>query len=133
MNLKSRVDVALNPDLDLHARARPIEFRVLGGGALDIATGVIHAEVAAVPVRVAMPFMKNRRVVLAAFGPFKVTIKPVKMTLKSSDVRAEGVIGGEEGIDANLHVLGKCHAEVNVAGESDVKSLKASFEGVFEE
>jgi hypothetical protein len=132
MIFKSRLNVDLKPHLDLHGRARPVDFTMRGGGRLDVTTGAIHARVEVVPVRVAMPFMRNRRVVLAAFGPFDLTIKPVKLTLQSSDVHAEGRVGGEQGIEAAVEVRGQCHAEINAAGESDVKAIKASFDGVFD-
>jgi hypothetical protein len=133
MIFKSRLNVALNPHLDLHGRMLPVDFAVRGGGRLDVATGTIHARLDGVPVRVAMPFMRNRRVVLATVGPFDLTIKPVSLTLQSSEVHAEGRIGGEEGIEGNLDIRGQCHAEITGAGESDVRSIKASFEGVFDE
>jgi hypothetical protein len=133
MNFKSRLNVALNPHLDLHGRMQPVDFAVRGGGRLDVATGAIHARVDVVPMQVAMPFMRNRRVVLFAVGPFHLTIKPVTLTLQSSEVNAEGRIGGEEGIEGTLDVRGKCQAEITAAGEADVKSIKASFEGVFDQ
>ena len=134
MNLKSRLSVAMNPNLEIRGRARPIEFAVRGGGALEVATGHIHAELDVVPMRVAMPFMRNRRVVLASFGPFRMTIKPLTLALQSSDVRAEGRIGGEEeGIEAKVHVEGHCQVEVAASNEAEIKAVKASFEGIFDE
>jgi hypothetical protein len=133
MNFKSRLNVAMNPDLKVNARIRPFEFSVRGGGKLDVTTGPIHAEVGVVPVRVALPFMRGRRVVLASFGPFDFTMKPITFSVHSAEVRVDGKIGGEEEIDARLDLQGKCRSEIEIDAEAPVKSLKTTFEGVFEE
>jgi hypothetical protein len=133
MIFKSRLNVALNPDVKLHARTQAVEFAARGGGTVDVMTGPIDAEVGVVPVRVALPFMPGRRVVLASFGPFRFAMKPIKLSIHSGDLQVSGKIGGEEGIDARVELQGKCRAEIEAAGETDMKMLKAAFEGTFEE
>lgn len=133
MNFKSRINVAANPDIELRVHGHPVEFSLRGGGKLGVTTSPIHADVGSVPVHVAMPFMRGRRVMLATFGPFHFTMKPITFSIHSEDVRVEGKIGGEEGIDGRVDIKGKCRGEIEVMGESAVKAVKAAFEGVFED
>jgi hypothetical protein len=133
MIFKSRLNVAANPDIKLHLDARPVEFAMRGSGTLSVKTSPIHAEVGIVPVRVAMPFMRGRRVVLASFGPFHFTLKPITFAIQSAEIHTDGKFGGAEGIDAHVDVQGKCRAEIHAEGESDAKVVKATIEGVFNE
>jgi hypothetical protein len=80
-----------------------------------------------------MPFMRGRRVVLASVGPFHFTMKPITFAIHSEDVRAEGKIGGEDGIDGRIDIKGKCRGEIEVIGESAMRAVKAAFEGVFDD
>jgi len=133
MNFNSHVNVALNPDVKLRARTKAVEFAIRSAGALKIEAGRIHAEIGVVPVSIALPFMAGRRVVLARVGPFRFVVKPVACTVECAELGVQGKLGGEEGIEATAELVGKCRAEIEATGETDVKVLKAAFEGVFHE
>ncbi len=133
MNLKAHIGVAAHPDVRLHARLKGFDFRVKGEAALTIATGAIRAEIGELPVRLAIPFHRHRRVVVGALGPCTLQIHPADAGIRITDVQLGGSLGGDEGIAGETHVQGNCQAEIDIAGETPGKILKAAIEGVFEQ
>jgi len=133
MNLKARINVAAHPDMRLRARVDSLDFAVQGEATLGIATGEIHAVVSEIPLRLAIPFHRHRRVVAGSLGPFGLTIRPAEATIRITDARVGGTLGGKEGIAGELHCQGNCSADVEIVGEAPGKILKAAVETVFEE
>jgi len=132
MNFKSQIGVTAHPDLRLRTRLEKLDFVLHGDARVSIATGTIRAEVGEVPLRLAIPFHRHRRVVAGSVGPFRVTVHPIEATLHITDIRATGTLGGAEGIAGELHCQGNCSADVSVTAEAPGK-LKAAFESVFDE
>ncbi|HET6183637.1 MAG TPA: hypothetical protein VFA03_08585 [Acetobacteraceae bacterium] len=133
MNVKGRIGIAAHPDLRLRARTERMEFRTHGAATLAFATQQIRMEVGAIPLHLAIPFHKHRRVLAGSVGPFRLTVRPVEASVRVSDAHMTGTLGGDEGIAAEAHVVGNCKAEIELAGEAPGRVLKAAFEGVFEE
>ena len=133
MNLKARIGIAAHPDLRLRARVESCEFTLQGDATIGIATGPITLEANEVPLRLAIPFHRHRRVVAGTLGPFRLHIHPAEATLRVAEARVAGTLGGADGVGAETHVQGNCRAELDVAAEMPGKILKAAMEGVFEE
>lgn len=133
MNLKGHIGIAAHPDMRLRARVDRMDFALQGEATLAFGTQTIRIEVGEVPLRLAIPFHRHRRVVAGSLGPFRLTVRPIEATIRIAEARTAGTIGGEEGISAELHCQGNCKAEIELAGEAPGKVLKAAFEGAFEE
>jgi hypothetical protein len=133
MNLKGHIGVAAHPDLRLRARVDRLDFAMQGEAALALSTQTIRVEVGEVPLRLAIPFHRRRRVIAGSVGPFRVTLRPIEATVRITEARTAGTFGSDAGIGAELHCQGNCKAEIELAGEAPGKVLKAAFEGVFEE
>jgi hypothetical protein len=134
VRFKSHLTVAANPDLTFGTRLQPVGVDFHGEAALEIATGVIGAEVAEIPVAFTIPFLPphRRRVVAASIGPFRVRIDPAQATVRGFGLRLGGMIG-TEGINGELSALGKCRMEIDLAGEIPGRLVKAALEGEFDE
>jgi hypothetical protein len=133
MNMKGRIGIAAHPDLRLRARMERLDFAMQGEATLAFGVGRIRVEVGEIPLRLAIPFHRHRRVVVGSLGPFQLAVHPVEAAVRVSDVRTAGTLGGDEGFVADLHCEGNCKAEIDFAGEAPGRILKAAFEGVFEE
>lgn len=133
MNVKGRIAIAAHPDLRLRAHTGKMEFHTHGGATIALATQQIRIEVGAIPLHLAIPFHKHRRVLAGSLGPFRLTVRPMEGVVRVTDAHVTGTLGGEDGVAAELHVQGDCKAEIDLAGEAPGKILKAAFEGVFEE
>jgi hypothetical protein len=133
MNLKARIGVAAHPDIRLHARLSGFDFGINGEAAINLATSTIHAEIGEVPLRLAIPFHRHRRVVAGTIGPFTLHIHPADADIRIANVQLSGSLGGGEGIVGDTHIQGSCRAEVDIEGETPGKILKAAIEGVFEQ
>jgi hypothetical protein len=133
MNLKGVIGIAAHPDMRLRARLGQLNFTLEGGATLALATETIRLEVGEVPLRLAIPFHRHRRVVAGSLGPFHLTVRPIEATVRIAEALTVGTLGGAEGIEAELHCQGNCKAEIEFAGEAPGKVLKAAFESVFEE
>jgi hypothetical protein len=133
MNMKGHIGIAAHPDLRLRTRIDRLGFAMQGAATLKLDTQTIRIEVGEIPLRLAIPFHRHRRVVAGSLGPFRLTVRPMEATLRIAEAHTSGTLGGEEGINADLHCQGNCKAEIELAGEAPGKVLKAAFEGVFEE
>jgi hypothetical protein len=133
MNMKGHIGIAAHPDLRLRARFDRLDFALQGAATVALGTQTIRIEVGEIPLRLAIPFHKHRRVVAGSLGPFRLTVRPIEATLRITEARTSGTLGGEEGISADLHCQGNCKADIELAGEAPGKVIKAAFEGVFEE
>jgi len=133
MNIKALVDIAAHPDMRLRARVDRLDFAVEGKATLAVGTQTIRVAVGEVPLRLAIPFHRHRRVVAGSIGPFHLTVHPIEATIRITEARSAGTLGGAEGITGELHCQGDCKAEIELAGDIPGKVLKAAFEGVFEE
>ena len=134
MRFKSRVDVAAHPDLRFATDIQPFGLELGGEATLDVKTGQIAGTVAAVPVSLAVPFMPAHRgrVVVGTIGPLEVKIRPAEAHVGVSGLRLKG-IAGTDGLKGELTALGKCRAEIEMAGDMPGRILKAAVEGVFDE
>ncbi len=133
MNLKGRIGIAAHPDLRLRAKMDRVDFAMQGEATLAVGLGRIRVEVGEIPLRLAIPFHRGRRVVAGSLGPFHLTVRPIEATLRVTEARAGGTLGGDDGFVADLHCQGNCKADIDFAGEAPGKILKAAFEGVFDE
>ena len=133
MNLKGHIGIAAHPDLGLHLRLDPLPVKFEGGARIALGTHRIRIEVDEVPLRIAIPFHRHRRVVAGSLGPLRLTIHPTEVTLHITEAHTAGTLGGEDGVKAELHCQGNCKADIDLAGEAPGRMLKAAFEGVFEE
>jgi hypothetical protein len=133
MNLKGTIGVAAHPDLRLRMRMERAEFTLHGAATITVGTERIHLDISEIPLRLAIPFHKHRRVVAGSLGPFHVAVRPTEATLRIAEARATGHLGGPEGLSSELHCQGNCKAEIELHGSVPGKVLKAAFETVLEE
>lgn len=133
MNLKARIGIAAHPDLRLRARMERLEFTLQGGATVALATQRIRVEMSEIPLHLAIPFHRHRRVVAGSLGPFHLTVRPVEATLRITEARTVGTLGGDDGFNAELHCQGNCKADIELGAEAPGKVLKAAIETVFEE
>ena len=133
MKFAAHMTLAGQPEFRLKAEMAPLSFDMDGEGALEIGTGKIEAEIAAVPVTMRIPFLApSRQVVAGSIGPFRICIKPASATIRALGLGLEGRIGCGEGA---CSVEGKAGGEVEIdlKGEIPGRLLKAAVEGAFEE
>ncbi len=133
MKIAAHMTLAGQPEFRLKAQMAPLSFDVDGEGALEISTGKIEAEIAAVPVMMRIPFLPpSQQVAAGSVGPFRVCIKPASATIRALGLGIEGKIGCGE---SACSVEGKAGGEVEVdlKGEIPGRLLKAAVEGAFEE
>ena len=133
MNLKGHIGVAAHPDLRLRARLDRLDFALHGEATVAFSTQTIRVEVGEIPIHLAIPFHRHCRLVAGSLGPFHLTVRPIEATVRLEEARTVGTLGGDEGFTADLHCQGNCKAEIELAGETPGKVLKAAFEGTFEE
>jgi hypothetical protein len=133
MNLKGQIGIAAHPDLRLHLRLDRLPLKFEGGARIALGTHRVTVELGEIPLRMVIPFHRHRRVVAGSVGPFRLTIHPTEATLHITEAHTAGTIGGENGVNAELHCQGNCKADIELAGEAPGRILKAAFEGVFEE
>lgn len=133
MKLKGLVGIAAHPDMRVRARLDRLDFALQGSANVALGIQRIRVDLGEIPLRLAIPFRRGRHVVAGSLGPFHVTIRPTEATLRITEARTEGVLGGEDGISGELHCQGNCQAEIELAADAPGKVLKAAFEGAFEE
>ena len=85
MNLKGHIGIAAHPDLRLRARMDRLDFALQGDATLALGTQTIRIEVGEVPLRLAIPFHRHRRVVAGSLGPFRLTVRPIEATLRIAE------------------------------------------------
>ncbi|MDA8051273.1 MAG: hypothetical protein M0002_14940 [Rhodospirillales bacterium] len=133
MKFAAHVTLAGAPEFRLRTQMAPLSFALNGEGALEIATGTIQAEVAAIPLLMRIPFLSpSRGVAAGSVGPFRIHIKPANATIRAHGVGVEGRIGDGEGGCA-LEGSARGTVEVDLTGEVPGRLLKAAVEGAFEE
>jgi hypothetical protein len=118
-----KISLAGHPDLNVRVKMKPLEFEMGGEASLAVATGDIHLHVAEFPYSMAIPFL-GRRVVMSAYGPFGIHIKPIEAQLKALGVAVRGVVGGEDA-GCEIHTHGACKAEVDISGEIVERAVQA--------
>jgi hypothetical protein len=123
MNAHTSISVAAHPDINLRVKMKPFEFQVGGEASFSLATGDIRIRVEAIPVYIAIPFLK-RRVAAGSVGPFGVHVKPFEARFQASGIDARGVLG-KECAEAELHAKGNCKAEIEVSGKLADKAANA--------
>jgi hypothetical protein len=123
MSDKARIALAAHPDLNVRMKLRPMEFEAGGEASLGVVTGDVHLRVAEIPYSMAIPFLA-RRVVVSAYGPFGVHIKPFEAQLKAFGISIRGAVGGEEA-GAEFHTRGECRAEIDISGEIVERAVAA--------
>ena len=99
----------------MRAQSQPIAFRCGAAGALRARIGPIHARVAVVPIRLAVPFL-GRLQTVGAVGPFDLGLEPVDVALEELELRCEGVLGGDDGLTSGSRAASRCELNVDVEG-----------------
>jgi hypothetical protein len=118
-----------DPEIDLRAKTRPVEFEVRADGSLRIATGVIAAEIGEIPVKLRIPFLRRRRNLIAvgSIGGFGIRISPAEAELRPFGVHVAGVLG-KDGLDCDLKGRVCCKTEFDLDGVIPGKVTRVAFD-----
>ena len=107
------------PVCKVDAKVKPIGFESSACGTFGIDVSSISAAIGAIPVRVAIPFMKPKRElpVVAVIGGFKVKLNPLQVKVEGSSLHLKGVLG-TKGIEGKMNCEVDCKMEIDL--ESDI-------------
>lgn len=117
MKFKTFWKMRSSPDFKVDADMEPIGIDAGIEGAFEAAIGAISASVGAIPVKVAVPFLKRgRKVLVASVGGFKVRVDPVHLKLDCAKGHIKGTLG-EKGIKGKMDFKVACRTEADMCGE----------------
>lgn len=117
MKFKTFWKMRSSPDFKVDADMEPIGIDAGIEGAFEAAIGAISASVGAIPVRVAVPFLKRRgKVLVASVGGFKARIDPMHLKLGCARAQIKGTLG-EKGIKGKMDFKVACRTEADMCGE----------------
>ena len=127
MKYTSHASIKGAPRFEVRAHAEPIAFRCACGGAMRARVGPIHARIGTVPVRLAVPFL-GRLQTVGAVGPFDVSVADVDLALEELELRCEGFLGGDEGLNVGLEGAVGADIEIDARGTLPGRVRRAHLE-----
>jgi hypothetical protein len=132
MKFKTHAAMQSHPDFHLNARLDPLGFELSARGSCEAGIGSVSARVDRIPIRLAIPFLKNGRQppLLATIGPFSVVLSPIQVRTEAVSMRLEGVLGSK-GIAAEVD--GKVGCETRMDMEGQLSGKVGTFQVALEE
>lgn len=116
MKFKTRAAMESNPDfyVDANLDSIGLNFSLQGSGEATVDS--VSVEVDEVPIRLAIPFLKRRRLPLfASIGGAKVRLSPFHIKAAGGPIQLEGVLG-TDGISSKFNVKVKCKTNLEMDG-----------------
>jgi len=117
MKFNARGKMKSRPSFTIDATAAPIAFETSATGAFEGMLGPFAAQIGAIPIRLAVPFMKKRRAlpVIAAFGGFRIKVEPIHVRVERASLSLKGV-AGTEGLEGKLDCRVDCKTKMDIQG-----------------
>jgi hypothetical protein len=131
VKFKTRIAMESSPGFDMDAALSPVGVNALVRGKCKAAIDSIAVTVGDIPVRLAIPFLKQRKPpILASIGRFKITLSPIRLTAEGMEFELDGVIG-TKGINAGIKGKVDCKTEMMMDGNlvGRVGTMSIEFDG----
>ena len=113
------------PSFASQVRMQPVALEAKISGGFKVGVSAISANVSAIPIRLAIPFLKTRRSsplpLLAVIGPFHLRLKPFNIELMDLDFHVDALLGKGKGLQGEIKGEIGCHTEMEMEGELPVK------------
>lgn len=107
------------PGFDLVTHVDPLDFESSIYGAIQGSLGPFAAEVGEIPIKMTIPFMKRCDTpVIASIGGIKLGLDKFNIQFDKVSLNLNGVIGGKDGIKANLKAKVDCETDMAVSGSA---------------
>ncbi len=117
MNFKTRIAMESFPGFHVDAGLDPMDFRASVRGSCEATVDSVSLRVSAIPLRMAIPFLKRRRryPVLGSVGGFQITLSPLHLKVGEMGLKLDGVLG-TKGIAGRMDGKIDCKTEMHVDG-----------------
>ena len=110
-----------SPNFKARWKMEPLSFDTGVSGSCKVAVGAISANIGVIPIRLAIPFLKRRRMpLMGAIGPIQVKLNPLELQLEHLRLHFGGVLG-EKGLQGEIDLQVACQTEMEVAGDIPIK------------
>jgi hypothetical protein len=104
------------PHMKVDASIDPVQFSTAMDGGFSGSLGPFRGGISDIPVRMAIPFMKRRRLpVVAAFGGFRGRLDAFRFAVDSCSMGFNGTLG-TKGIRGKMDCHGECESGMEAAG-----------------
>ena len=113
MNFDLHARMRSDPHFDLEAKLDPIGVDLGVEGALSATLGAIQGKVSEIPIRVRIPFLRRRPVMVASIGGFRVSTRPVGLAVEKGRLHIGGVVGQD-----GMRVVARGHVKCETEAES---------------
>ena len=106
------------PTCKVDAKVKPIAFESSACGTFAVEVSSISAAIDAIPLRMAVPFLKRQRrlPVVSVLGGFKIKLDPLQVKVEGSSLNVKGVLG-TKGIESQLNCQVDCKMEFDLEGD----------------
>ncbi len=106
------------PSCKVDAKVKPIAFESSACGTFAVDVSSISAAIDAIPIRMAVPFLKRQRrlPVVSVLGGFKIKLDPLQVKVEGSSLNVKGVLG-TKGIESQLNCQVDCKMEFDLEGD----------------
>ena len=120
MKFKTYVRMKSCPSVKLDASVSPLDFKTSISGAFRGEAGPFAGKIGEIPVRMSIPFLKRRRVVVASIGGFPLALERFSVNVEEAGLNVNGTIG-LEGIRADIDSKIDCSTDMDIKGHVEGK------------